>query len=79
MKGYFYWFPFLLIVCALKAQQGAPLLTNFKESIEIENPSWAICQDDNNVMLFANRREVFSLLMVRAGHPIPHTYNSLFT
>ncbi len=51
---------FLLIVYALKAQQGAPLLTNFKESIEIENPSWAICQDDNNVMLFANRRGILT-------------------
>ena len=50
----------LLIVCELKAQQGAPLLTNFKESIEIENQSWAICQDDNNVMLFANRRGILT-------------------
>lgn len=50
----------LLIVYTLKAQQGAPLLTNFKESTEIENQSWAICQDDNNVMLFANRRGILT-------------------
>jgi len=50
----------LLIVCELKAQEGAPLLTYFKESIEIENQSWAICQDDNNVMLFANRRGILT-------------------
>ena len=51
---------FFLIVYALKAQEGAPLLTNFKESNEIENQSWAICQDDNNVMLFANRRGILT-------------------
>ena len=44
----------------LKAQDGARLLTNYKESIEIENQNWAICQDDNNVMLFANRRGILS-------------------
>ena len=51
-----------LIVCVytLKAQEGAPLLTNFKESNELENQSWAICQDDNNVMLFANRRGILT-------------------
>ena len=50
----------LLIVFTIRAQQGAPLLTNFKESSEIENQSWAICQDDNNVMLFANRRGILT-------------------
>ncbi len=50
----------MLIVYTLKAQQGAPLLTNFKESNEIENQSWAVCQDDNNVMLFANRRGILT-------------------
>ena len=50
----------IFIVYALKAQEGAPLLTNFKESNEIENQSWAICQDDNNVMLFANRRGILT-------------------
>jgi serine phosphatase RsbU (regulator of sigma subunit) len=44
----------------LLAQEGAPLLTNFKESSELENQSWAICQDDNNVMLFANRRGILT-------------------
>ena len=44
----------------IRAQEGAPLLTNFKESSEIENQSWAICQDDNNVMLFANRRGILT-------------------
>jgi hypothetical protein len=50
----------MLVVYALKAQQGAPLLTNFKESNEIENQNWAICQDDKNVMLFANRRGILT-------------------
>jgi len=50
----------IFIVYRLRAQEGAPLLTNFKESTEIENQSWAICQDDNNVMLFANRRGILT-------------------
>ena len=45
---------------SLRAQEGVPLLTNFKESSELENQSWAICQDDNNVMLFANRRGILT-------------------
>lgn len=50
----------MLIVYSIKAQEGAPLLTNFKESSEIENQSWAVCQDDNNVMLFANRKGILT-------------------
>jgi len=49
-----------LFAYALNAQEGAPLLTNFKESSELENQSWAICQDDYNVMLFANRRGILT-------------------
>ncbi len=48
------------IAYSVKAQEGAPLLTNFKESNEIENQNWAVCQDDNNVMLFANRRGILT-------------------
>src|SRR5664280_1756252 len=48
------------LIGALKAQEGAPLLTNFRESSEIENQNWAICQDDKNVMLFANRRGILT-------------------
>ena len=61
---------FLLISYTLKAQEGAPLLTNFKESSEIENQSWAICQDDNNVMLFANRRGILTF-DGQSWNPIP--------
>jgi serine phosphatase RsbU (regulator of sigma subunit) len=54
-------FAFLLfIINALLAQEGAPLLTHFKESREIENQSWSICQDINHVMLFANRKGILS-------------------
>jgi serine phosphatase RsbU (regulator of sigma subunit) len=60
MKKTFTLVSLMLIVFTLKAQQGAPLLTNFKENNEIENQSWAICQDDNNVMLFANRRGILT-------------------
>jgi serine phosphatase RsbU (regulator of sigma subunit) len=60
MKKIFSLVSLMLIVYALNAQDGAPLLTNFKESSEIENQSWAVCQDDNNVMLFANRRGILT-------------------
>ena len=53
---------FLLIVTmgTLSAQEGAPLLSHFRESSDIENQSWAICQDGNNVMMFANRRGIMT-------------------
>ena len=51
---------FLIIFYTLPAQEGAPLLTHFIESREIENQNWSICQDINHVMLFANRKGVLS-------------------
>lgn len=50
----------LFIVFSLRAQDGAPLLTHFKESRDIENQNWAICQDINHVMLFANRKGILT-------------------
>jgi serine phosphatase RsbU (regulator of sigma subunit) len=55
--------PFLFIYFianSLSAQKGAPLLTHYNESREIENQSWSICQDEYNVMLFANRRGIMT-------------------
>jgi serine phosphatase RsbU (regulator of sigma subunit) len=48
----------LVVFQSVTAQNGAPLLSHYKESREIENQSWAICQDENNVMMFANRRGI---------------------
>jgi serine phosphatase RsbU (regulator of sigma subunit) len=45
---------------SLSAQSGAPLLSHYKESRDIENQSWAICQDASNVMMFANRRGILT-------------------
>jgi serine phosphatase RsbU (regulator of sigma subunit) len=42
------------------AQTGAPLLTNYGNRREMENQNWAICQDKNNVMMFANRRGILT-------------------
>ena len=42
------------------AQEGTPYITNFKESKEIETQNWAISQDAQNVMLFANRRGIIT-------------------
>jgi hypothetical protein len=44
----------------LSAQSGGPLLSHYRESSEIENQSWAICQDENNVMMFANIRGILT-------------------
>jgi hypothetical protein len=51
---------FSVIFSSLTAQEGAVPLSHFQESREIENQSWAICQDINHVMLFANRKGVLS-------------------
>lgn len=48
----------LFVLSRINAQQGSPLLTNYTESRDIENQNWAICQDDNQVMLFANRKGI---------------------
>lgn len=41
-------------------QMASPMLSNFIESRNIENQNWAICQDENHVMLFANRRGILA-------------------
>ncbi len=60
MKRLFSLIWFLLIVCTLTAQEGAPLLTHVNESRDVENQNWAICQDPNHVMLFANMKGILS-------------------
>ncbi len=51
---------FFLVFDSLAGQNGVPLLSHFTERREIENQSWAICQDENNVMMFANRRGILT-------------------
>jgi serine phosphatase RsbU (regulator of sigma subunit) len=51
---------FIIIFQAVTAQNGGPLLSHYTESRQIENQSWAICQNENNVMLFANRRGILT-------------------
>jgi len=51
---------FLFVGSLLHAQKGAPLLTHFYESRDVENQNWAICQDMYSVMLFANRKGISS-------------------
>ncbi|MCE5345853.1 MAG: SpoIIE family protein phosphatase [Bacteroidales bacterium] len=60
MKKIFSLVSLFAIVYILPAQEGSPLLTHFKESREIENQNWAICQDVNHVMMFANRKGILS-------------------
>jgi len=42
------------------AQEGTPYITHFKESKEIESQNWSISQDNQNVMLFANRKGILA-------------------
>lgn len=57
----FIFFALLFFVAHITtAQTGTPMLSHYRESSEIENQSWAMCQDENNVMLFANRRGVLT-------------------
>jgi class 3 adenylate cyclase len=43
----------------VSAQEGNPYITNFHLSDHyLDNQNWSICQDKNDVMLFANRRGV---------------------
>lgn len=58
MKRVFFAIFFVFTSIALMAQEGSPLLTHFRENRDIENQNWAICQDTDRVMLFANRRGV---------------------
>ncbi|MDQ1296553.1 MAG: hypothetical protein QG611_531 [Bacteroidota bacterium] len=58
MKRIIFLLCILFILQAIEGQQGSPLLTHYAESRNIENQSWAICQDDNQVMLFANRKGI---------------------
>lgn len=60
MKKVFALFFILCILPHANAQQGSPLLTNYTESRKIENQCWAICQDKDQMMFFANRKGVFA-------------------
>lgn len=51
---------FLAACQILVAQQGSPLLTHYAESRNIEDQSWAVCQDEDNIMLFAYRKGILS-------------------
>jgi serine phosphatase RsbU (regulator of sigma subunit) len=51
---------FISTISASPAQQGSPLLTHFVESRNIEDQTWAICQDKDNIMLFAYRKGILA-------------------
>jgi serine phosphatase RsbU (regulator of sigma subunit) len=50
---------FFIMVPSL-AQIGVPILSHYRESREIEDQSWAICQDEDLIMLFANRHGILT-------------------
>lgn len=51
---------YFFYAAAATAQQGTPILTDFSQSRNIENQNWALCQDDNQIMLFANRKGILT-------------------
>jgi serine phosphatase RsbU (regulator of sigma subunit) len=60
MKRIFSFVLMFYMVLEINAQKGSPVLSNFIQNRNIENQSWAICQDDNLVMLFANRKGIIT-------------------
>ena len=50
----------IILVINTKAQDGTPFITHFRESKEIETQNWSVSQDNQNVMLFANRRGILT-------------------
>ncbi len=62
LKLKYFLFAFSLFICltGLYAQDGTPFITHYKECKEIETHNWAISQDNQNIMLFANRRGILT-------------------
>ena len=60
MKKIYLFLSLSLFLQGLSAQQGSPLLTHFAESRKVENQSWAVCQDEDNIMLFAYRKGILA-------------------
>lgn len=60
MRKILLFFLLLLLSLPVLAQEAAPVLTHFREDHDIENQNWAICQDKNKVMLFANRKGILA-------------------
>jgi hypothetical protein len=51
---------FIIVInpAELFSQNGTPFITHFKECKDFETQNWAISQDNQNVMLFANRKGI---------------------
>ncbi len=62
LKLKYFLFAFSVFICltGLYAQDGTPFITHYKECKEIETHNWAISQDNQNIMLFANRRGILT-------------------
>ncbi|MGE5419207.1 MAG: hypothetical protein ACM3UT_03430, partial [Chloroflexota bacterium] len=60
MRKLFACISLLLLFVSAHGQDGSPLLTHFRENRDIENQNWAICQDSDKVMLFANRKGILT-------------------
>lgn len=50
----------LVLFTLARGQNGSPLLIHFGEKWDVENQNFAICQDSDRVMLFANRKGILS-------------------
>lgn len=56
LLSYAFWY----LQVSLLSQTGSPLLTHYRESRDAENQNWGISQDENNLMMFINRRGVLT-------------------
>ncbi len=55
-----YLFLFFLITTKAFAQEGTPFITHFEEVKKLETQNWNICQTNEGIMLFANRRGILT-------------------
>ncbi|HCC71314.1 MAG TPA: hypothetical protein DEQ09_09225 [Bacteroidales bacterium] len=60
MKGTLSFILFFSFVTISMAQKGIPYISYYDDNVDIEVENWAICQDKDNVMLFANRQGLLS-------------------
>lgn len=51
---------FIILSLGTSAQEGIPYISYFNENVDIATENWSVCQDSNNIMLFANRKGLLS-------------------
>lgn len=60
MKNRLLVFLLSFLVLSSYAQDGIPYISHYGENEDIQGKNWSICQDSDNIMLFASRRGLLS-------------------